>query len=109
MRGLARRCAFAGLIRHETETLVRRLQASPSLAVVCGGSEVGQQAAMMGLARPMRDVPLGETVIPAIVAQACDAVYVPGSPSGGSLPFVAEAGFGLSWLIHAGTSRTPSS
>jgi beta-mannosidase len=84
--------AFTGLIRSETETLIGRLRASPSLAVVCGGSEVGQQAAMMGLPRASRDVPLAETVIPAIVAQGCDAIYVPGSPSGGSLAFVSEAG-----------------
>jgi beta-mannosidase len=60
--------------------------------VFCGGSEVGQQAAMMGLPREKRDVPLAETVIPEVLAQWSEVVYVPGSPSEGSLPFVAEAG-----------------
>jgi beta-mannosidase len=84
--------AFAGIIRSEITTLVRRLSASPSFSVMCGGSEVGQQAAMMGLLRQMRDVPLAETVIPEVLAGWCDVAYVPGSPSGGALPFVAEAG-----------------
>jgi beta-mannosidase len=84
--------AFADIIRSEITTLVRRLGASPSFAVMCGGSEVGQQAAMMGLPRQMRDVPLAETVIPEVLARWCDVAYVPGSPSGGALPFVAEAG-----------------
>lgn len=84
--------AFADLIRSEITTLVRRLGASPSFAVLCGGSEVGQQAAMMGLPREARDVPLAETVIPAVLAELSDVAYVPGSPSGGALPFVAEAG-----------------
>jgi beta-mannosidase len=84
--------AFAEVIRSEITTVVRRLSASPSLVVMCGGSEVGQQAAMMGLPRQMRDVPLAETVIPEVLAGWCDVAYVPGSPSGGALPFVAEAG-----------------
>ncbi|MDB5533580.1 MAG: manB [Hyphomicrobiales bacterium] len=84
--------AFADIIRSEITTLVRRLGSSPSLVLISGGSEVGQQAAMMGLPRQMRDVPLADTVIPDVVADWCDVASVPGSPSGGALPFVAEAG-----------------
>ncbi len=84
--------AFAEVIRSEITTVVSRLSASPSLVVISGGSEVGQQAAMMGLPREMRDVPLAETVIPEVLAGFSDVAYVPGSPSGGALPFVAEAG-----------------
>jgi beta-mannosidase len=84
--------AFTDVIRSEVTTLVRRLSASPSLVVMCSGSEVGQQAAMMGLPRQMRDVPLADVVIPGVLADLCDVAYVPGSPSGGALPFVAEAG-----------------
>jgi beta-mannosidase len=84
--------AFADVIRSEVTATVRRLSASPSLVVISGGSEVGQQAAMMGLPRQMRDVPLAETVIPEILADWCDVAYVPGSPSGGVMPFVADAG-----------------
>jgi beta-mannosidase len=84
--------AFRDIIRSEITTFIRRLGASPSLAVFCGGSEVGQQAAMMGLPREKRDVLLAETVIPEVLAQWSEVVYVPGSPSGGSLPFVSEAG-----------------
>jgi beta-mannosidase len=84
--------AFAEVIRSEITTVVSRLSASPSLIVISGGSEVGQQAAMMGLPREMRDVPLAETVIPEVLAGFSDVAYVPGSPSGGALPFVTEAG-----------------
>jgi beta-mannosidase len=84
--------AFADIIRSEITALVRRLGASPSFVVMCGGSEVGQQAAMMGLPRELRDVPLAETIIPEVLTGVSDVVYVPGSPSGGALPFVAEAG-----------------
>lgn len=84
--------AFADTIRSEVATLMRRLSASPSLAVVCGGSEVGQQAAMMGLPSAMRDVPLADTVIPEVLAACSDVAYVPGSPSGGTLPFVNNVG-----------------
>lgn len=84
--------AFADVIRSEVTTLIRRLSASPSLAVVCSGSEVDQQAAMMGLPRQMRDVPLADTVIPEVLSEWSDVAYVPGSPSGGALAFVNDAG-----------------
>ncbi len=70
--------AFAEVIRSEITTVVSRLSASPSLVVISGGSEVGQQAAMMGLPREMRDVPLAETVIPEVLAGCSDVAYVAG-------------------------------
>lgn len=84
--------AFADVIRSEVTMLMRRLSASPSLAVICSGSEVAQQAAMMGLPSEKRDIPLAETVIPEILAGWPHIVYVPGSPSGGALPFINNAG-----------------
>lgn len=84
--------AFVDVIRSEVTTLIRRLNASPSLAVICSGSEVAQQAAMMGLPRQMRDVTLADTVIPEVLAEWSDVAYEPGSPSGGALAFVNDAG-----------------
>lgn len=84
--------AFADVIRSEVTTLMRRLGASPSLAVICSGSEVAQQAAMMGLPSGKRDIPLAENVIPGVLADWPDVIYVPGSPSGGALPFMNNAG-----------------
>ncbi len=84
--------AFADVIRNEVTTLMRRLGASPSLAVICSGSEVAQQAAMMGLPSEKRDIPLADIVLPDILTKWADVVYVPGSPSGGALPFMNNAG-----------------
>lgn len=84
--------AFADVIRNEVGALIDRIGASPSLVVMCGGSEVGQQAAMMGLPSAARSTPLADSVIPELLADHCDAIYVPGSPSGGALPFVSESG-----------------
>jgi beta-mannosidase len=84
--------AFQQTIRGEMASFIRRHSAAASLAVVCGGSEVGQQAAMMGLPLSMRSTPLADSVIPDVLQERSDVIYVPGSPSGGNLPFVPEAG-----------------
>lgn len=84
--------AFADVIRNEVTTLMHRLGASPSLAVICSGSEVAQQAAMMGLPAEKRDIPLAEIALPDILTKCPDVIYVPGSPSGGALPFMNNAG-----------------
>lgn len=84
---------FLGAVEREAAQFLDRTQASPSLAVLCGGSEAEQQAAMLGLPRESWGQPVFDTVLRGAVERARpDAVYVANSPSGGPLPFAADAG-----------------
>lgn len=84
---------FLAAVRTEAETLLDRAQTSPSLVVLCGGSEVFQQAAMLGAPREVWSGPVFDTVLPEAIAKLRpDIVYVPNSPSGGALPFIANEG-----------------
>jgi beta-mannosidase len=77
----------------EAERFLDDVQLSPSLAVLCGGSEVQQQAAMMGLPASALASPLFDEVLPAAAAALRpDIPYVPSSPTGGPLPFTADTG-----------------
>jgi beta-mannosidase len=84
---------FAASVRTEAAQLLDRLQLSPSLVVCCGGSEVEQQAAMMGLPDREWSSTLFQELLPGIVHEARpDVAYVPSSPSGGVLPFHVDEG-----------------
>ncbi len=84
--------AFAESVSREASQLLDRTQASPSLAVLCGGSEVAQQAAMLGLPRAAWSGPLFDEVLPAAVRTLRpDVPYVSNSPCGGPLPFAANS------------------
>ena len=84
---------FLLAVTAEVEQLLGRLASSPSLAVLCGGSEVMQQAAMLGLPADARAHRLFEAVIPAVAARLRpDVPYLPNSPTGGDLPFREDAG-----------------
>lgn len=80
-------------LKQEVAQLLERTSASPSLAVVCGGSEVYQQAAMLGLPEGVYKSELTETILPELVHEhRPDCVWVPNSPSGGAMPFSPNAG-----------------
>ncbi|KJK25228.1 glycoside hydrolase [Burkholderiaceae bacterium 16] len=75
-----------------TEWLVST-RAHPSVAVLCGGSETEQQAAMLGAARTAWRQPLFEALIPGLVAaHRPDVVYVRNSPCEGAWPFQPDTG-----------------
>ncbi len=85
--------AFRANVENEAAQFVDRTRRHPSLAVLCGGSEVAQQVAMMGLPSELWSGPLYDEVLPAIArARRPDAAYVANSPSGGDLPFSTDAG-----------------
>lgn len=84
---------FAELVRLEAEDLLGALQGSPSLTVLCGGSEIYQQAAMMGLPARAWTGPVTEEILPsAYEALRPDVVYVPNTPFGGAMPFSPNEG-----------------
>ena len=86
--------AFRAHVAAEADELVERLGGSPSLAVLCGGSEVAQQAAMLGLPMEMWSSPLFDEVLASAAARA-EVPYLPhspGSPTRAELPFSADRG-----------------
>ncbi len=98
--------AFAATVSAEIGWALGPLAASPSLAVVCGGSEVAQQAAMMGLpATTWRDPFYTDTLL-AVVAAIVDVPYVPNSPWGDGWPFAPDQG-GPTHYFGVGAYRRP--
>lgn len=84
---------FRDALTAEVTQLLARTQPRASLAVLCGGSEVMQQAAMLGHPRTAWEDGPHTTLIPEIAARLRpDVVYVVNSPCGGDWPFVANAG-----------------
>ena len=84
---------FALNIQQEAEQFLRRTQLSPCLAVLCGNSEIEQQAAMLGQPPELwRNTFFAETLPQLCHRQRPDALYWPSSPSGGVMPFQVDAG-----------------
>jgi beta-mannosidase len=90
--------AFINSVEREAEQFLSRTQRFASLAVLCGGSEVDQQAAMLGLPLALREQKLFTELLPSIVtARRPDVPYVVNSPSApasdvGAWPFATGAG-----------------
>ncbi len=81
----------------EFETEVReqlaRIAGRPSLTVLCGGSEVAQQIAMLGLDPALVRGSLYTETLPRLIDEAdADVPYAPNSPWGGTLPFRPDCG-----------------
>ncbi len=84
---------FMAAVEGEARQVLSRLAHRPSLAVLCGGSEVAQQVAMLGLDPALASGPLYHELLPALVEDAeVDAAYVPSTPCGGDLPFRTDRG-----------------
>ncbi|WP_349359216.1 glycoside hydrolase family 2 protein [Stappia sp.] len=97
---------FVEAVARETRDLMGLAGAAPSLAVVCGGSEMYQQGAMTGVGEDRWRGPLTTEILPATVAEVRpDAVYVENSPSGGALPFSPNAG--IAHYYGVGAYRRP--
>ncbi len=92
----------------EVHELAGRAALHASLAVVCGGSEIEQQAAMMGTSRAVwADLPLVDAAGAALAAVRPDLAWVRSSPTGGHLPFVCDEG--PSHWFGVGAYRRPLS
>jgi beta-mannosidase len=100
---------FAAAVEAEARELLGRIAARPSLAVLCGNSEVEQQAAMFGIAAGAdgigRGAFFGQT-LPRLAREAgVDVPYVPSAPCGGAMPF--HPGTGVANYFGVGGYRRP--
>lgn len=96
--------AFIAEVRAEVREQVIRLAQHPCVVIWCGGSEVYQQAAMLGISGFAH--PFYEIELPALIAELHPgAVYVPNTPSGGVLPFFTREG--LTHYYGVGAYRRP--
>ena len=97
---------FCASVENEARQFLVRTSASPCLAVLCGGNEVFQQAAMMGVPETNWRSPLFEDLLPRVCAQErSDVEFIGNSPSGGALPFHADAG--VAHYYGVGAYRRP--
>lgn len=83
--------AFAASALAEVEQQLARLRPHACLALVCGNSEVEQQAAMAGAPRERWSPPLFHQHLAECV-RGFDMPYVPSSATEGAFPHVADAG-----------------
>ena len=97
---------FVAAMTAEVAELVDRTAPHPCLAVLCGGEQMGEQAAMSGLPRERWGMPLVDTVLPELVADVAPGLaFVTSSPTGGALPFHADAG--VSHYVGVGVYQFP--
>lgn len=93
---------FMASVRNEARQLFARLAGRPSVAVVCGGSEVEQQAAMLGWPRELWTKALFDEELRRLCGELLqDVPYWPSSPSGGTLPFHTDEGDVHYWGVGA--------
>jgi beta-mannosidase len=84
---------FRATVEREAREQLGRLAGRPSLAVVCGNSEVEQQVAMLGLDPELGRGELFGELLPRLVKEAgIDATYLPSAPCGGERPFRPDRG-----------------
>ncbi|MEA2291676.1 MAG: beta-mannosidase, partial [Solirubrobacteraceae bacterium] len=79
---------FRAEVEAEVRAALGRIAGRPSTVIVCGGSEVEQQATMFGVDPAIARSELFARRLPELVAEADPALcWVPSAPSGGDLPF----------------------
>lgn len=84
---------FVASVEREARQALARLQARPSVAIICGNSEVEQQAAMWGAERSRWAPALFHERLAALSREACPSVpYWPSSAHGGTFPHQVNAG-----------------
>jgi beta-mannosidase len=79
--------AFVAGVTTELKQQMERLVPRASVAVICGNSEVEQQAAMWGAPRERWQPRLFHEIVPALLAEiSCTVPYWPSSAHGGAFP-----------------------
>ena len=85
--------SFLASVEHELRQQMTRWGGRACLAVVCGNSEVSQQAAMWGAQRGAWSPALFHEIVPALARQCLpDVPYWPSSAWGGAFPHQVDAG-----------------
>jgi beta-mannosidase len=98
--------AFRAEVEAEAAHQLRRLAPHPCIAAYCGGSEIAQQAAMLGLAPSEWCNELFAEALPRAVARHHpDIPYFPSTPRGGALPM--QVASGISHYYGVGAYRRP--
>jgi beta-mannosidase len=99
---------FRATVEDEARALLAQVVGRPSLAVLCGNSEVEQQAAMFGVDPALGRGELFGVLLPQLArAAGADVPYVPSAPCGGALPF--HPGTGVANYFGVGGYRRPLS
>ncbi|HJV22605.1 MAG TPA: hypothetical protein VJ570_07905 [Holophagaceae bacterium] len=98
--------AFRADVAAEVTDQLLRLQKHVCVAVYCGGSEIEQQAAMLGLPRSEWSSPFFATELPAACAALHPGIpYFPSTPCEGAMPF--HTATGLTHYYGVGAYRRP--
>jgi beta-mannosidase len=99
---------FRATVEDEARALLAQVAGRPSLAVLCGNSEVEQQAAMFGVDPALGRGELFGVLLPQLArAAGADVPYVPSAPCGGAMPF--HPGTGVANYFGVGGYRRPLS
>jgi beta-mannosidase len=97
---------FRAAVEAEARVALAQVAGRPSLAVLCGNSEVEQQAAMFGVDPALGRGELFGELLPRLAREAgTDVPYVPSAPCGGALPF--HPGHGVANYFGVGGYRRP--
>jgi beta-mannosidase len=97
---------FRATVTCEAADVLGAFGGRPSLAVVCGNSEVEQQVTMLGLDPALARCELFDELLPELVRESgVDALYVPSAPCGGELPFRTDRG--IANYYGVGSYRRP--
>ena len=84
---------FRAAVEREAGALLEELAGHPSVAVLCGNSEVEQQVGMLGLDPLLGRGELFGELLPQLIAEErLDSIYVPSAPCGNGLPFRSDRG-----------------
>jgi beta-mannosidase len=96
---------FRALVEAEARQALATVAGRPSLAVLCGNSEVEQQVAMLGLDPALGRPPFfAEHVPERLRAAEVDAVYLPSAPCGAERPLRPGDGV-INWFGVGGYRR----
>ncbi|MEI7760730.1 MAG: glycoside hydrolase family 2 protein [Thermoleophilia bacterium] len=97
---------FKDTVAKEVDSFLWEVGRHPSLAVLCGGSEVEQQATMLGFEPEIARSAFFDAALPAAITAAGISVpYVSSSPTGGDLPFRVDEG--IAHYFGVGGYRRP--